>query len=460
VINEREVQMLRRFLLLFGLLQATQLLAADISPVGDKPRWPTLERYQETMTRDDFTRLLQNVYATRGYDDLVQIGDDSARIVEDAAVQTSFTFRFAKETPRKLPTHYWRRIDKLGAASQKRPLRGLNVALDPGHLGGRWAKMEERWFQVGDQPPVEEGELTWRVARILAPKLWALGAEVSFARRHHGPTTPLRPDDFREIAREVLARTGVTEPRADYEADDADKEKSIRWQSELLFYRQSEIRYRAKKVNMKLQPDLVLCLHFNAEGWGDPKDPILIDRNHFHVLINGSYLPDEIVHDDVRYEMVRRLLSRAYEEELPLADAMATTFAQETGLPPLSIYYRHCHKSRNKRLRLCAQSSGHPRFSLPGDLFRALCHEQHRRLRANGSGRLRWHSRALTGCSGKVSFASTPRPSRMGWRNIAAKFACRSFSLGSAGCQPAFVGSLPTKILSRLFRLAACAPQS
>jgi hypothetical protein len=334
VINEREVQMLRRFLLLFGLLQATQLLAADISPVGDKPRWPTLERYQETMTRDDFTRLLQNVYATRGYDDLFQIGDDSARIVEDVAAQTSFTLHFAKKTSRKLPAQYWRRIDKLGPASQRRPLHGLNVALDPGHLGGHWAKMEERWFQVGDQPPVEEGELTWRVARILAPKLRALGAEVSFARRHDRLTTPLRPDDFREIAREVLAKTGVTEPRPDYVADDTDKEKSVRWQSELLFYRQSEIRYRAKKVNMKLQPDLVLCLHFNAEAWGDPKNPILIDRNHFHVLINGSYLPDEIFHDDVRYEMVRRLLSRTHEEELPLADAMATTFAQETELPP------------------------------------------------------------------------------------------------------------------------------
>ena len=334
MINEREVQMLRRVLLLFGLFQATGLLATDISPIGDKPRWPTLERYQETMTRADFTSLLQNVYATRGYDDLIQIGDDSAQIVEDVAAQTAFTLRFAKETPRKLPSHYWRRIDKLGRASQKRPLRGLNIALDPGHLGGHWARMEERWLQVGDQPPVEEGELTWRVARILAPKLRALGAEVSFARRHDHPTTPLRPDDFREIARQVLARTGVTEPRADYKPDDTEKEKSIRWQSELLFYRQSEIRYRAKKINMKSQPDLVLCLHFNAEAWGDPKNPILIDRNHFHVLINGSYLPDEILHDDVRYEMVRRLLSRTYEEELPLADAMAATFAQETGLPP------------------------------------------------------------------------------------------------------------------------------
>src|SRR6476660_9905618 len=286
--------MVRCVLLLFALFNLGRLSAAEIIPLADKPRWPTLERYQETITHDDFTRLLQNVYATRGYDDLIQINEDSARIVEDAAAQTFLTLQFAKETPRRLPAHYWRRIDKLGRASRKRPLLGLNVALDPGHLGGRWAKMEERWFQVGDQPPVEEGELTWRLARILAPKLRALGAEVSFVRRHDRPTTPLRPDDFGEVAREVLAKTGVTEPRPDYEADDVDKEKSVRWQSELLFYRQSEIRYRAKKVNMNLQPDLVLCLHFNAEAWGDPKDPILIDRNHFHVLINGSYLPDEI----------------------------------------------------------------------------------------------------------------------------------------------------------------------
>ena len=105
MINEREVQMVRCVLFLFALFNLGQLKAAEISPLADKPRWLTLERYQETITRDDFTRLLQNVYATRGHDDLIQIDEDSARIVEDAAAQTSFTLRFAKETPRKLPGH-------------------------------------------------------------------------------------------------------------------------------------------------------------------------------------------------------------------------------------------------------------------------------------------------------------------------------------------------------------------
>src|SRR5437588_11255020 len=140
--------MLRCVLLLFALFNLGQLGAAEISPLADKPRWPTLERYQETITRDDFTRLLQNVYATRGHDDLIQTNDDSARIVEDAAAQTSFTLRFAKETPRKLPGHYWRRIDKLRRASAERPLSGLNVTLDPGLLGVRYATMEWNWSHV------------------------------------------------------------------------------------------------------------------------------------------------------------------------------------------------------------------------------------------------------------------------------------------------------------------------
>jgi hypothetical protein len=320
-------------LCIFLLVFASRSSAENLSPIAEKPRWSSLERYQETISREDFTHLLDTVYAPRGYGDLIAIGNDSARIVEDRALNKFFELRFSNDRTRKIPRQYWRRIATLPPS--KKPLAHLNVALDPGHLGGSWAKMEERWLQVDDQPPVEEGELTWRIAKILAPKLRALGAEVSFARRRTQPMTPLRPDDFREIARAVLAKSGTTDPIENYEnANDESKEKSVRWQSELLFYRQSEIRYRARWVNQFLQPDIVICLHFNAEAWGDPNNPTLTDRNHFHVLVNGSYLPDELEHDDVRYEMIRRLLGRAYEEELPLADRMAATFARETKLPP------------------------------------------------------------------------------------------------------------------------------
>ena len=195
--------------------------------------------------------------------------------------------------------------------------------------------MEERWFQVGDSPPVTEGDLTLRVSRMLAPRLRKLGAKVFFVRNSTEPVTPKRPDDFRELAKTILIKNGVPQPRPDVlDPNDPMKEQTIRWQSEILFYRYSEIRRRAVLVNTKLHPDLVLCLHFNAEGWGDPKNPTLIDNNHLHLLVNGSYLKEELELDDERFEMIRRLLSRAYDEELPLADTVAASMAKETQLPP------------------------------------------------------------------------------------------------------------------------------
>lgn len=322
-----------RFAFIF-LVAASVAAASNLSPLATKPSWESLQRYQETITHDDFVRLLQTVYATRGLGALIQVDGDAARIVKDRDAQTFFTLRFAHEKPRKLPSQFWRRIDKLPAARASKPLARLRVALDPGHIGGKWAKMEERWFQVGDSKPVMEGEMTLTVAKIIARRLRELGATVTFVRSKNAPATSKRPDQFREIARAVLKKNGVNEPGENYkDPDDPAKGNSVQWQSELLFYRQSEIRYRARKVNDQLQPDLVLCLHFNAEEWGEAKAPTLTDKNHFHVLVNGSYLPEELESDDQRFEMLRKLLSRSYDEELPLADKMAEVVARETGLP-------------------------------------------------------------------------------------------------------------------------------
>ena len=228
----------------------------------------------------------------------------------------------------------WRVAKSLPPAKQEKPLSGLRIALDPGHLGGTWAKMEERWFQVEESQPVKEGDLTLKVARILTPRLKELGAKVLFVRNRSQPITSKRPDDFKELGKKILIKNGVPQPREDFaDPDEAAKEQTVRWESEILFYRYSEIRRRAVLVNTRLHPDLVLCLHFNAEPWGDPKNPTLVDENHLHLLVNGSYLESELEFDDERFEMLRKLLSRAYEEELPIANAIAAAMAKETQLP-------------------------------------------------------------------------------------------------------------------------------
>ncbi|MGH7984186.1 MAG: hypothetical protein ACREFF_13755 [Candidatus Udaeobacter sp.] len=311
--------------------------AENISILGSKPRWSVLENYQETITHDEFAHLINHVYCTHGFaPDLVEINEKTARMLANRDAQKFFTLRFAERDDERKPVpRLWRAAKILPPVKLEKPLLGLKIGLDPGHLGGKWAKMEERWFQVGNSHPVQEGDLTLRVARLLAPRLRELGAKVSFVRNSNEPITAKRPYDFRELARKILIKNGVPQPRADFlDSNDPEKEQTIRWQSEILFYRYSEIRRRAALVNFKLHPDLVLCLHFNAESWGDPNNPTLTDANHLHLLVNGSYLAEELEFDDERFEMIRRLLSRAYDEELPLADTIALAIARETGLPP------------------------------------------------------------------------------------------------------------------------------
>src|SRR6266498_3676279 len=192
----------------------TALQAADnISILGSKPKWSVLEKYQGTITHDEFSRLLQGVYCTHGFaPDLIEINEKAARILMNREAQKFFTLRFAENpaTAGRQPVpRLWRPAESLPPVRPEKPLFGLKIALDPGHLGGKWAKMEERWFQVGNSAPVQEGDLTLRVARLLAPRLRELGAKVFFVRNSNEPITSKRPDDFRELARKILIKNGV-----------------------------------------------------------------------------------------------------------------------------------------------------------------------------------------------------------------------------------------------------------
>jgi len=312
--------------------------AQNLSALGRKPDWSELQKYQATITHDEFVHLLNDVYCPQGYNpDLIQVEADAAKILTEAGTQDRFVLNFAKSEADRLPvTHSWTAPADLPPPGEGQgPLAGFHIALDPGHLGGTWAKMEERWFKIGDAAAVQEGDMTLRVAQLLKSRLQSLGAKVSMLRETTEPITPYRASDFEEIARQLLERDGIADPRENFDGPaDPEKEHTIAWQREQLFYRNSEIRRRASLVNYRLQPDLVLCLHFNAEPWGDPNHPTLVTKNHLHLLVNGGYLPAELELDDQRFEMLQKLLSRAFPEELALAETIAHTMAKKTGLPP------------------------------------------------------------------------------------------------------------------------------
>jgi hypothetical protein len=309
-----------------------------LSPLADPPNWAEIEAMQESVTREEFERLLREIYAPKdAARELIEIAPDHAIIVQQFGRPERFIFRFAKDPASVRPApRYWRTRKEIGTAPASRPLSGMRIALDPGHIGGEWARMEARWFRIGtDTIPVMEGELTLRTAEHLARRLTAMGAKISWVRRSLQPTTTIRPSDLFPVARDLLAVQGIAEPRVTYsEFEEPERRDTIQNQAELLFYRMAEIRRRARIVNDQLKPDLVLCLHFNAEAWGKDADPSFVPHNHFHVLVNGAYSASELRLDDNRHDMLLRLLGGMTEPEIRLATIVAENFARTTALPP------------------------------------------------------------------------------------------------------------------------------
>ena len=288
-----------------------------LANLGVAPDWTTLSRYNDVLTRAEFVNALQDVYL---------LGDNLHFDITEKGVTVTSTLSppgppvsFAGQGTRNPPPRYWRPASEIPAGPSGKPLSGIRIAIDPGHIGGKWARMEQRWYQVDDTIPVTEGDMTLLTAKLLAPRLESLGAIVSLVRSTCEPVTELRPHDLTEYASRLL-------PGAP-----SDEVVSL---SEKLFYRSAEIRARAALINETMKPDLVLCLHFNAEHWGnDPSKPLFSNRNHFHMILHGSYMDGEIAHEDERLELMHKIFQRVHEEEVPLASAVATAFLEDTGLP-------------------------------------------------------------------------------------------------------------------------------
>ena len=309
-------------LLLLGPLAPS--VFARSSPLAGAVDWGWLRACDGVLSRSQFVELLDGVYAPGGAAaGCVEVGERTVRIRTGDDTWTEVAFA-PEGAPTRPPARFWRPSAEMGAATAERPLKGVRVAIDPGHLGGDWAKMEGRFFKMGRGRPVQEGDLTLAVAKKLKPQLEKLGAEVQLLRTSSRPVTPERPKTLRGPATAELKGSPTPE--------------RVQTQSELFFYRISEIRARAQQVNQRWKPDVVLCLHFNAEEWGEPEHPQLQPRNHLHALVNGCYGAKELDWDDVRSEMLAQLFERTTAEALPLTEAVVGALAEETGLPPFTYF--------------------------------------------------------------------------------------------------------------------------
>lgn len=309
--------------------------AFQLAMLGQEPDWSVLDRYQASMTRSEFENALTSVYLPNGYDEAyIRLYPEFVLIRTDGDdPKAYYRLQFAPEGHIKEETD---KYEPVPSKDQRKPLSGLVIAIDPGHIGGDFSQMERRHFQIGREPPVKEGDLTLIVSKKLKEALEARGASAVLVRTKLEPVTDKRPEDFMEEA-EALERKswlkdqGALLPALPWQTQWF--QKKVRERAEMLFYRVSEIHARARIINEQIRPDLTLAVHFNVSPWPEGNTQALSDENHMHVIVHGTCTPGELALDDVRLQIFEKLLSRNYRLEIPLSASVANALAEVTELP-------------------------------------------------------------------------------------------------------------------------------
>lgn len=208
----------------------------------------------------------------------------------------------------------WRAASEMPPmASSAKPLEGVRIGIDAGHIGGKWSTMEFRDNMIAGKYRVLEGVSTQIVASHLARLLRKMGAEVLLVREGSLPVSKLNPD----IIADRLAKQRGTVVTTELQRE------AQQW-----FIRRAEINARAAKLR-KFRPDLTVCLHFDAGNVHQPVDRL-------HLIINGSYTRSEIADDELRLCMIAKLLEKVYDEEVAVCSSVAASMAAQLKLPALS----------------------------------------------------------------------------------------------------------------------------
>ncbi|MEN8772521.1 MAG: N-acetylmuramoyl-L-alanine amidase [Akkermansiaceae bacterium] len=274
----------------------------SLAALGLPPDWSNLDKFQNIISKETFLSRLQTIY-TKDDSWKKWISIDESK---NQAVIGDYQIQFSPEDKSAPGSIFdWKTRSNL-SDDRALPLEGLIIAIDPGHIGGDYALIEEREYKW-ENLTIREGSMTLKTAKILKPLLEKLGASVTLVRSKLEPVTRSKAKDF-------------TNPK--------------------LFYRTSEIRARANLVNQSIKPDLVICLHFNGS---ESKTPVT--DQHFHIILNGTYTAEELAHEDERFEMLQRLLSGTIIEEIPLAREIAAAFNKNVKLPA----YRYPASSRTSQ---------------------------------------------------------------------------------------------------------------
>ena len=260
-------------------------------------------------------------------------------------------------------------------ANKARPLAGLRIALDPGHLGGtmdfaqntekKYVRIEQnRAKGVREEVSFNEGNLTLATGLELGRLLREAGAEVLLTREseghcalgygfetwldmevaalEYGPGSR-GPHGFAALKQQDPKAYKLRCAAANFiRAEQITGTDSIWWvenASERNIYRipflKIDFRERANKINA-FHPDLTLIIHYNIYEKNDAdRQGFLqaVPQNYCMAFIPGSFMQGELDEPAERLAFLTKLLSNDLERSETLCEAVLKQHVQQLEIP-------------------------------------------------------------------------------------------------------------------------------
>jgi N-acetylmuramoyl-L-alanine amidase len=213
-----------------------------------------------------------------------------------------------------------------GGPLQKKGLVGLKVAIDPGHLGGPYARLEERYIDI---PPslerknsiqFDEGTLSYLTAIYLKILLEKEGAVVMITRDQIGKGV-YAEDFFDWLKKHPQLWVG-----------EVSLNKLFR-----KYYNPLDLRARAEKIN-RFSPDLTLVIHYNSHHVEEEysSNNCVASKNYNLVFVPGAFCRNELAEQESRYEFLRLLVTEDLPKSQKLCSAVLKEFGSSLQVPVVS----------------------------------------------------------------------------------------------------------------------------
>ncbi|MDQ3109348.1 MAG: N-acetylmuramoyl-L-alanine amidase [Bacteroidota bacterium] len=222
------------------------------------------------------------------------------------------------------------------------PLKGLKIALDPGHIASDTAmgRMEDKFllFKTGSGKDsfvvsIAEGILTWKTANALAVLLRSQGAEVFLTRPR--PEITAFGKTYAQWRKDDFSRTLDSLLKEDPSDARLLKIKNARKKDEKAIFRyvfrDAELRKRAEIINA-FHPALTVIIHYNVDEKNKPWDHPS-PKNYNMTFVPGSFQSGELGDAERRFDFLRLLLTDDIENSCRIAGLTALELKSELDVP-------------------------------------------------------------------------------------------------------------------------------